>query len=215
MISHEYWSDEEIGGWSHTARLFYIALWNFADDEGRFKAHDVLLKSQAFPYDERVSIKQLKEEISKKVIWYEVSGSQYGYLKNFLSYQRIDRPTASKLPEPPEKSNIKKEVKVEKLPSITASIDYLDSRECIDKLESEFKVYGIKNELAKMKDYCKAHGKRYKDYLSFARNWLRSANLDKKKVVKTFDKELMSEEKRIKNLEKLNEIKQQFSRKED
>lgn len=102
MIDPEFWSDEEIGMWSHSARLFYIALWNFADDEGRFKAHSALLKSQIFPYDAKVNIDKLKTEIGNKVQWYEADGLIYGYLRNFLKYQRIDRPQPSKLPTPKE-----------------------------------------------------------------------------------------------------------------
>ena len=100
MIDPEFWSDEEIAKWSYPARLFYIGLWNFADDEGRFKAHPSLLKSQIFPYDEKISMKKLMEEISCKVQWYSDNGSKYGYLRNFLKYQRIDRPQPSKIPTP-------------------------------------------------------------------------------------------------------------------
>lgn len=101
MIDPEFWSDEEIGQWSFAARLFYIGLWNFADDEGRFKAHDTLTKGQIFPYDgKNVSMKRLRKEIECKVTYYSYKGSSYGYIKNFLKYQRIDRPTPSKLPDP-------------------------------------------------------------------------------------------------------------------
>lgn len=102
MIDPEFWSDEEIGQWSTACRLFYIGLWNFSDDEGRFKAHDALLRSQIFPYDTKINIGKLKKEISAKIQWYEVEGSKYGYIRNFLKHQRIDRPQPSKLPEPPE-----------------------------------------------------------------------------------------------------------------
>lgn len=101
MIDPEFWSDEEIGQWSHSARLFYIGLWNFADDEGRFKAHPQLLKSQIFPYDLKINVEDLKKEINSKVQWYEVEGLQYGYLRNFNKHQRIDKPQESKLPIPP------------------------------------------------------------------------------------------------------------------
>lgn len=104
MIDPEFWSDEEIGKWSRSARLFYIGLWNFADDCGRFKAHSGLLKSQIFPYDnpKGLIISKLKQEVSNKIVWYDVNSSQYGYLRNFLKHQRIDRPQPSKLPPPPE-----------------------------------------------------------------------------------------------------------------
>ena len=104
MIDPEFWSDEEVGQWSYATRLFYIGLWNFSDDEGRFKAHKQLLKSQIFPYDKHISIEKLKVELGNKVQWYcdEKTNNQYGFVCNFLKYQRIDRPTPSQLPPPPK-----------------------------------------------------------------------------------------------------------------
>jgi hypothetical protein len=101
MIDPEFWSDEEIGHWSPLARLFYIGLWNFSDDAGRCKAHNDLLKAEIFPYDKKVNIDALKREVSPKVQWYEVNGSKYGYCRNFLKHQTINRPTPSKNPAPP------------------------------------------------------------------------------------------------------------------
>ena len=100
MIDPEFWSDEAIGQWSDKAKLFYIGLWNFSDDAGRFKAHSSLLRSQIFPYDQTVDIDALKTELGNKIQWYAVGGSQYGFVRNFLKHQRIDRPTASHLPAP-------------------------------------------------------------------------------------------------------------------
>lgn len=101
IIDPEFWSDEEIGKWSYAARLFYIGLWNFADDAGRFKAHNDLLKAQIFPYEKKIDIDKLKKELNHKIQWYEVENLQYGFIRNFLKHQRIDRPTDSKLPVPP------------------------------------------------------------------------------------------------------------------
>ena len=101
IIDPEFWSDEEIGQWSFAARLFYIGLWNFADDAGRFKAHNDLLKAQIFPYEKKIDIDKLKKELNLKIEWYEVERLQYGFIRNFLKHQRIDKPTASKLPIPP------------------------------------------------------------------------------------------------------------------
>ncbi len=105
MIDPEFWNDEEVGSWSVEARLFYIGLWNFADDEGRLRAHPKLLKSQIFPYDEKINIEKLKAEISKKVLWYQVDGQEYGYIKNFLKHQIINRPGKSQIP-PPDKQSL-------------------------------------------------------------------------------------------------------------
>jgi len=106
MIDPEFWSDEEVGHWSPHARLFYIGLWSFSDDDGRLKAHDSLLKSQIFPYDDKVDIGSLKKEIGSKISWYDVGGLKYGYVRNFLKYQRIEKPRESCLPSPPEEGTL-------------------------------------------------------------------------------------------------------------
>lgn len=114
IIDPEFWSDEEVGLWSFQARLFYIGVWNFADDEGRFKAHTRLLKSQIFPYDEKVDIEKIKIELGNKIQWYEIDGLQYGFVRNFLKHQRIDKAQQSKLPTPPpfndNSSNVRRTV---------------------------------------------------------------------------------------------------------
>lgn len=102
VIDPEFWADEEIGQWSMEARLFYIGLWNFADDEGRLKAHPKLLKAQIFPYDDKINIEELKEKVQKKILWYHLNGQDYGFIKNFKKHQRIDRPSESKIPPPSE-----------------------------------------------------------------------------------------------------------------
>lgn len=108
MIDPEFFSDEEVGSWSIAARLFYIGLWSCADDEGRFKSNSRLLKAQIFPYDDDIDIDKLKDEVSKKIVFYEVGNQQYGWLKNFNKYQVINRPTPSKLPPPPHTSRMAK-----------------------------------------------------------------------------------------------------------
>jgi hypothetical protein len=127
MIDPEFWSDQEIGFWSPLARLFYIALWNFADDEGRLKAHSKLLKAQVFPYETKVDIDSLKMEVAGKVHWYKVKDQEYGYIRNFFKHQTINKPTPSKLPSPndsfecygtttvaiPEESSLREEKRIE------------------------------------------------------------------------------------------------------
>lgn len=152
MIDPEFWSDEEIGQWSHSARLFYIGLWNFADDKGRFKAADALLKAQIFPYDNKIDINKLKKELNHKIQWYEAENLQYGFIRNFNKHQRIDKPTESKLPEPPlfvDNSpntprtlppNISKEKLIEDNINISAQADSL-LKQFSNVLQEKIKVY--------------------------------------------------------------------------
>jgi len=207
IIDPEFWSDEEIGKWSHSARLFYIALWNFADDEGRFKAHAALLKSQIFPYDLKTDIEALKRELNYKIQWYEAKGLQYGFIRNFLKHQRIDRPTGSKLPKPPKqlddtstiprgvvlpnirevklsKDNISKEKVVTHPPSVFISKD--DEKTLID-------TYGltvIRDYITRLNDYSLSTPKKfaiYVDHAAVIRQWMRKDGVKKlppKQVIK-------------------------------
>lgn len=106
-IKPEFWSDyrmtEEL---SRDVRLFYIALWNEADDEGRFQAHPRRVLGATFPYDEDMNTVVIEEWMQKlvatnRLILYVVGGEPYGQLTKFLDHQRINRPTESRLPVPP------------------------------------------------------------------------------------------------------------------
>lgn len=200
MIDPEFWSDEEIGRWSHQARLFYIGLWNFADDEGRFKAHKSLLKSQIFPYDLKIDIERLKRELTCKIQWYEADGLQYGYIRNFLKYQRIDRPTDSKLPAPPEhidepstntrrtlEANIREvNIRENKLSEDDARIKFLDFVLLTDaehkKLILDYGKSATKEYIERLNDYAKQFPPKFKKYASHCatiRNWMRKDNIKK------------------------------------
>lgn len=179
IIDPEFWSDEEISQWSFAARLFYIGLWNFADDAGRFKAHNDLLKAQIFPYEKKIDINRLKKELSHKIQWYEVKGCQYGFICNFLKHQRIDRPTDSKLPKPPpfvEPSmnaqrdvlpNISKYNIREEKPHGQLSLDFIQSL----KTKAVYKGIDIELELGKMDVWLSTRPGRKKTE-RFIINWL-------------------------------------------
>ena len=54
-----------------------------------------------------------------------------------------------------------------------SQIGVLETVEVKEQLREKFPEAELERELERMIDYCKAHGKRYKDYIAFARNWLR------------------------------------------
>jgi len=94
MIKPEFWEDDKIAECSANARLLFIALWNFADDEGYLEYRLKWLKAKCLPYD-NIDIADLLGELEKvgriiiqgNVIW----------VKNFLKHQKIDKPSASVL----------------------------------------------------------------------------------------------------------------------
>lgn len=82
------------------ARLLFIGLWNFADDDGRMVYSPKKIKMQIFPSD-TLDISELFGEILRESLIdiYVVDGVEYLQVKNFAQHQKIDKRTASKLPE--------------------------------------------------------------------------------------------------------------------
>lgn len=109
-VKPEYWSDYRLAKeLPRDVRLFYIALWNEADDEGRFQAHPRRVLGACFPYDDDLSAEDIEQWMillsdTGRLVLYTVDGEPYGQLTKFGPHQRINRPTPSRLPAPPEPS---------------------------------------------------------------------------------------------------------------
>lgn len=106
MLSPDIWESESFSSLSDLAKIVFISLISHADDEGRGKASAGFVKSMTFPYDEgkRVTdISKALSEIAQKmsVRFYNVNGSKYYCLTNWNAWQKIDKPSKSKLPAPP------------------------------------------------------------------------------------------------------------------
>jgi hypothetical protein len=98
-IKPDFWSDERIVGLSPMARLFFIGMWNFADDHGGIERSPRQLKMKVFPGDD-VEVEPLVQELlgAGMVVEYEVDGALYLNIKNFLRHQRINRPSTPRIP---------------------------------------------------------------------------------------------------------------------
>ena len=86
-------------------RLFYIALWNFADDEGRGRAISKELAGFAFPLDDDIDRKDVEEallalEKSGRIVLYMVDGVRHYQVVHWERHQSINRPTPSRIPPP-------------------------------------------------------------------------------------------------------------------
>lgn len=101
-IKPEFPHSETIGSLSRDARLLFIMLWTIVDDEGRARAASRLLASLLFPYDDDApgAIEGWLGELEREgcIRRYEVEGSRYLDIPNWLKHQKIDKPTKSKLP---------------------------------------------------------------------------------------------------------------------
>lgn len=109
-IKPEFWTDGDIVRLSKAARLFYIGLWNFADDNGVQEYDPLTLKLRIFPKD-NVKIEKLTQELVdiEKVIVYEVKKKKYILCKNLVNHQVIERKrkTTHPLPEDINKNQLK------------------------------------------------------------------------------------------------------------
>ncbi len=109
MVDPDFWVDERIGCLSRDARLLFIGMWNFADDEGRMVASPARLRVEVFPYDEDLTtaiVENLLDELVAQglVRRYEVDGRQLLWIPNFLKHQKINHPTPSVLPPCPDET---------------------------------------------------------------------------------------------------------------
>jgi hypothetical protein len=100
-IKPEFWTDEKVVELSAFARLLFIGLWNFCDDEGRVVYSPRRLKMQIFPSDS-LDIELLFKELasSRLVEIYFVNDASYVQVCGFGKHQKIDKRSVSKIPPP-------------------------------------------------------------------------------------------------------------------
>lgn len=101
-IKPEFWESESLGRVSREARLLFIGLFSCCDDLGRARASSRLLASRLYPYDDD-AFKKLPgwiAELEKQgcIRLYQVDGEAYLDIPKWPNHQKIDKPSASKLP---------------------------------------------------------------------------------------------------------------------
>ena len=108
-IKPQFWEDEKIAQLSISARLMFIGIWNFADDEGIIIWRSEYLRSRIFPYDSFSpnEIEQLERELirSNLVFPYKHRNESYAAILNFHKHQVINRPQNSVLRPPSLENN--------------------------------------------------------------------------------------------------------------
>ena len=101
-IKPEFPHSESMGAVSRESRLCFIMLWTLADDAGRLRGNSRMLASLLYPYDEDANkhIDKWLDQLSSEgcIARYEVAGTHYVQIMNWLDHQKIDKPSQSKLP---------------------------------------------------------------------------------------------------------------------
>jgi hypothetical protein len=105
-LKPEVWEDEKVGALSREARLLLVGLITEADDEGRLRAVPALLCGRLFAYDLDAPKRLdgwLRELVDSGIVLaYEHGSTPYLCFRNWRKHQRVNRPTASSLPPPPD-----------------------------------------------------------------------------------------------------------------
>lgn len=101
-IKPEFFTSLTIADLPLTARLTFIGLWTQSDDEGRSVADARLIKAAIWPLDDRTTadvegdLKILTE--ASLITHYKVGNRRYFEVRGWGEHQKINRPSASKLP---------------------------------------------------------------------------------------------------------------------
>lgn len=98
MIDPAFWNDSKIIQLSIPARLLYIGLWNYADDEGFFLDDLPAIKRTLFP-DQKFDIHGAFSECSCFLLRHQYKDQEHfaWQISHFCDWQTINRPTASKI----------------------------------------------------------------------------------------------------------------------
>ena len=200
-IKPEFYSDPDLGRLSLEARYLYVSLWVFADDEGRLPGDPRLIRSQTFPFDDKVTVRKVTTllaelEDAHKIVPYEVAGIHYLLLRNFRTHQRIDKPQPSRYPSPPlslfddsenvpgmngersspyRKGRDTKDTKGEgeERARARAIEDWKPSEPLIEWAIEKYPSVDLLSETQKFIDHFTANGKPMKDWDAAWRNWIR------------------------------------------
>lgn len=112
----------------------------------------------------RVKEKEIQQKFKKKNIigeWFDLDNNDIEIIKRM--FKHTSQRTSQRTVNENEIENIK-------------NIEYLKTKEVIEKLKEKYPKLNtdvIKIKLEELIDYCKSSGKKYKDYLAFARNAIR------------------------------------------
>lgn len=105
-VRPEFFTDPTMAQLDAMARLLYVGLWCYVDDDGRGEWLPKLIEGQIFPHED-VDIDALLEQCvrSGRVVRYTDGNREFFYIPTFTRYQKPNRKVDSKLPDPSECRN--------------------------------------------------------------------------------------------------------------
>lgn len=103
-----FWTDEKIGVLPRDVRLTFIGLISaMADDHGRLVGSARIVRGAVYPYDDDMTVAMIGEHLdvlaaAGRIHRYSVNGDDYIQITNWSRHQRVDKPSPSLLPPPPD-----------------------------------------------------------------------------------------------------------------
>lgn len=106
-IKPEFFTSEDVLALPRDVRLTFIGLWLYADDYGNERINSALLKASIWPLDDDITTSVLDEHLlmladHQMLTLYAVDGRDYFHITNWDRHQRVDKPSASTIPLPPD-----------------------------------------------------------------------------------------------------------------
>lgn len=97
-VKPEFWTSEQVASCSRDARLLFIGIWNYSDDNGIHPKSFKRLKMEIFPGDDDCSERDLERWIKELItcgliMEYSINQKEYWYVTGWKNHQKIDKPT--------------------------------------------------------------------------------------------------------------------------
>jgi len=96
-IKSSFWTSEQIMMLPLEARLLFIGMWNFCDDNGIYPASLIKLKAEIFPSDifnlEDINCWVGELESQKLIHEYQIGENKYWIVTGWSKHQKVDKPT--------------------------------------------------------------------------------------------------------------------------
>jgi hypothetical protein len=106
-IKPDFPASASVGRLSRDARLFIVQLWTETDDEGRLEFLPRKIAGILYPHDDDVTPADIERwaaecESEGMILRYTVSDRTYLFVTGFPRHQKINRPSPSRIPPPPD-----------------------------------------------------------------------------------------------------------------
>lgn len=106
-VKPEFWKSEAIAALSWEARLGFIALWSYVDDNGVGRDNVKLVAAELFALEDDptatlAKVSSILDELAResRIVRYTNAGKAYLCIVNWDEHQKIDRPNKARYPQP-------------------------------------------------------------------------------------------------------------------